>query len=146
MLRFVPWIEVRVMEEGGGLLGRCFVDPRECLSTEQDPAWRELFRGNPEQDEGGVFLSIQLLHKNDPLLAVMPVELCPVRTTGAEDFMSDRTRVGRIANENSKPIFMRDCRIQVAAPSHSAVENQGDQTRADRHLASLSVACRPFFS
>ncbi len=78
---------------GGGLLGRCFVDPRECLSAEQDPAWRELFRGNPEQDEGDVFLSIQLLHKNDPLLAVMPVELCPVRTTGAEDFLSVRRAV-----------------------------------------------------
>jgi hypothetical protein len=120
MLRFVPWIEVRVMEEGGGLLGRCFVDPRECLSTEQDPVWRELFRGNPEQDEGGIFLSVQLLHKNDPLLAVMPVELCPVRTTGAEDFLSDRARVGRIANENSKAIFMRDCRIQAPAPSRPA--------------------------
>ena len=120
MLRFVPWAEVRVVEEGGALLGRCFVDPRECLSTERDPEWRELFRGNPEQDEGGLLVSLQLLHKEDPLLPLVPAERNPVRTRDeASEYLSDRNRVGRtlLSGPESKTelVFMRDCRIQVPA-------------------------------
>ena len=118
MLRFVPWIEVRVEEAGGMLLGRCFVDPSTCLHTLQDPQWYELFKGNPDLDEGKILVSMQLIHKADPLLAYPVIEPYPIRTETDkdEDFASDRDRVGTHIKEEfskTKAVKMRDCRVQV---------------------------------
>ena len=51
------------MEEGGGLLGRCFIDPRECLSTEQDPTWRvchEPYTREPKDSNQNIHLAARL--------------------------------------------------------------------------------------
>ena len=66
----------------------------------------------------GTLVSLQLLHKEDPLLPLMPAERNPVRTvTAAAECLSDRNRVGRTVlsgiDSLTELVFMRDCRIQV---------------------------------
>ena len=83
MLRMAPRIEVRVMESNNGqnnLLGRCFIRPETCFHTQTDPEWYELFDGFPEQDEGNLYMGVQLIHCKDPLYKVGAGELIPQRT------------------------------------------------------------------
>ena len=119
MLRFVPWIEVRVEEAGGVLLGRCFIEPSKCLHTLQDPKWYELFKGNPNLDEGKILVSMQLMHKTDPLLSYPAIEPFPIRTDQLRDKdnawrASDRDSVGtHIQGTMTKKVMIRECRVQI---------------------------------
>ena len=64
MLRAAPRVEIQVMETVSGrevLLGRCFVAPEECFHTQCDPQWKELFKGNPEMDEGNIYVGVQVI-------------------------------------------------------------------------------------
>jgi len=73
------------MENVGGvpvMLGRCHVRPEECYHTQCDPSWRELFKGNPEMDEGMIYFSMQLVHNKDPIYKAPPQELAPQRISG----------------------------------------------------------------
>jgi hypothetical protein len=45
-----------------------------------DPVWHELFKGNPELDEGQIYFSIQLVHCKDPIYKTTPSDLIPQRT------------------------------------------------------------------
>lgn len=97
MLIAVPRIEVRVVEEIGGgqvTLGRCFIRPEECSHRMADPEWRELFKGNPEVDEGQILLSAEIIHEKDPRYKQACPELSPVHDGGKE-------------------VVMRECRIQI---------------------------------
>eukprot|EP00286_Rhodomonas_abbreviata_P024130 CAMPEP_0181306236 /NCGR_PEP_ID=MMETSP1101-20121128/10185_1 /TAXON_ID=46948 /ORGANISM="Rhodomonas abbreviata, Strain Caron Lab Isolate" /LENGTH=911 /DNA_ID=CAMNT_0023412265 /DNA_START=450 /DNA_END=3181 /DNA_ORIENTATION=+ len=84
MLRFAQRIEVRVMEgkTRARLLGRCFVKPEDCLHTQVDPTWRELYLSNPEQDEGKILFSAQIIHELDPVAKLPPTDLVPQRLDG----------------------------------------------------------------
>jgi len=162
MLRFVPWIEVRVVETSGVLLGRCFVDPSTCRHTLQDPQWYELFKGNPDLDEGKILVSMQLIHKTDPLLANPVIEPYPIRTERPDkddDFSSDRDRVGTHIDENkskTKRVIMRDCRVQIQIlglrdidqsvelrnPSIAVFIQTTDRWDADKGFSFLSTQCK----
>ena len=83
MLRAAPRIELEVVESYNGqnvLLGRCYIGPDECFHTQCDPQWRELFKGNPEMDEGQIFCGVQVVHCKDPLYKAQLAELIPQRT------------------------------------------------------------------
>ncbi len=58
-----------------------------------DPIWVELFKGNPEVDEGCILLSPQLIHERDFLYKKPSPELVP-----------------QIKNE---AVFMREAKIQL---------------------------------
>lgn len=97
MLIAAPRIEVRVVEEVNGsqvTLGRCFIKPEECSHTITDPEWRELFKGNPEVDEGQILLSAQMVHEKDPQYKLPCAELAPIHDGGKE-------------------VVMRECRIAI---------------------------------
>jgi len=83
MLRAAPRIEVRVVEKVSGksvMLGHCYIAPEQCFHTQQDPQWVELFKGNPEVDEGRLLLAMQLIHSEDPLYKSTIGDLVPQRT------------------------------------------------------------------
>jgi hypothetical protein len=106
MLRAAPRIEIQVVERFGGrdvLLGRCYVKPEECYHTQCDPRWHELFKGNPEMDEGNIYFGVQLVHHKDPLYRALPGELLPQRTTKEQmDMAFERELPGLIQSDRSR--------------------------------------------
>jgi hypothetical protein len=59
----------------------------------EDPVWIELFKGNPEVDEGCILLSAQLMHERDLLYKKPAAELIP--------------------QAEGEAVFMREARIQM---------------------------------
>ena len=97
MLRAAPRIEIEVVESYNGqsvLLGRCYVSPDVCFHTQCDPQWRELFKGNPEMDEGQIFVGVQVVHNKDPLYKAQLAELIPQRTNKEQMDMAFENEVG----------------------------------------------------
>lgn len=64
MLKLAPAFEVQIHEEteGGGtlLLGRSFIHPSDVFTRKVNPTFIELFRGNPEIEEGHLLISFQV--------------------------------------------------------------------------------------
>jgi len=80
MLSLSPRFEVRVWEKQGDstvLLGRNYINPAEVLPRKTNPKLIELFKGNPEIEEGFLLCSFQVIETNEKIAKEPPAPLVP---------------------------------------------------------------------
>ena len=149
MLRAAPRIEIEVVESYNGqsvLLGRCYVSPDVCFHTQCDPQWRELFKGNPEMDEGQIFVGVQVVHNKDPLYKAQLAELIPQRTNKEQMDMAFENEVGGLqpsdrSKWSSKVASSQWMRAWCLLPTSTAARCRARASRARAFLRQLRSRC-----